>query len=206
MLAGVLVTGRSRGTARLPLVRVIAGSARGTRLGPVPPGVRPLSDRAREGLFSSLGAEVSDARCLDLFAGTGAVGIEALSRGAESCTFVDASRHATDATRSNLERAHLAERATVRTADVPAYLRRRRTNEPPYELVFLDPPYEIAEPRLSGCLAALEAGWLAPEGWTVVLTRGHKSSVPPVPVHWATRRQLRYGDSLLTLFREDRWA
>ena len=187
-------------------MRVIAGSARGTRLGPVPAGVRPLSDRAREGLFASLGSDVPDARCLDLFAGTGAVGIEALSRGAASCTFVDAAREATDAVRSNLERAHVGERGTVRTADVAVYLRRRRADEPRFELVFLDPPYELGEPSLSGCLAALDAGWLAPEGWTVILTRGHKSSVPTVPVHWATRRQLRYGDSLLTLYREDRWA
>ena len=192
--------------ARLPFVRVIAGSARGTRLGPVPAGVRPLSDRAREGLFASLGPDVPDARCLDLFAGTGAVGIEALSRGAASCAFVDASREASDAIRSNLERSHLAERGTVRTSDVAVYLRRRRADEPPYDLVFLDPPYVLADPALSACLAALDAGWLAPEGWTVILTRGHKSSLPAVPVHWATRRQLRYGDSLLTLYREDRWA
>ena len=192
--------------ARLPFVRVIAGSARGTRLGPVPAGVRPLSDRAREGLFASLGPDVPDARCLDLFAGTGAVGIEALSRGAASCTFVDASREAADAVRSNLERSHLAERGTVRTCDVAVCLRRRGADEPPYDLVFLDPPYVLADPALSACLAALDAGWLAPEGWTVILTRGHKSSLPAVPVHWATRRQLRYGDSLLTLYREDRWA
>ena len=64
-------------------MRVIAGSAKGMRLGPVPPGVRPVSDRAREGLFSSLALEVPDARVLDLYAGTGAMGIEALSRGAE---------------------------------------------------------------------------------------------------------------------------
>ena len=76
----------------------------------------------------------------------------------------------------------------------------------PYDLVFVDPPYVLADPTLSACLAALDAGWLAPEGWTVILTRGHKSSLPAVPVHWATRRQLRYGDSLLTLYREDRWA
>jgi 16S rRNA (guanine966-N2)-methyltransferase len=168
--------------------------------------VRPLSDRAREGLFASLGPDVADARCLDLFAGTGAVGIEALSRGAESCTFVDASREAADTVRSNLERSHLAERGTVRTSDVAVYLRRRRADESPYGLVFLDPPYGLGEAPLTASLAALDAGWLAPEGWTVVLTRGHKSSLPTVPVHWATRRQLRYGDSLLTLYREDRWA
>src|SRR6059058_5701767 len=73
-------------------MRIIAGSVRGARLGPVPPGVRPVSDRAREGLFSSLGDRVLDAEVLDLFAGTGALGIEALSRGADRATFVESER------------------------------------------------------------------------------------------------------------------
>ena len=76
-----------------------------------------------------------------------------------------------------------------------------------FDIVFCDPPYDVSErvPR-ADVLASLGRGWLAPEGWTVVLTRGHKSSTPAVPVHWAVRRQLRYGDSLLTLYREERWA
>lgn len=183
-------------------MRVIAGTAKGSRLGPVPPGTRPLSDRAREGLFASLGPEVEGARCLDLFAGTGAVGIEALSRGASSCTFVDRSREAASAIAGNLERTKLTDRGEVRTLDVLRYLRKRPAATPVFDLVFADPPYEIDLPFLTGCLGALETEWLASEGWTVVLTRGQKSPLPAVPLHWAARRQLRYGDSLLTLYVE----
>jgi 16S rRNA (guanine966-N2)-methyltransferase len=83
-------------------VRVIAGTAKGTRLAAVPPGVRPVSDRAREGVFSSLGELVSGAAVLDLFAGTGAMGIEALSRGAAAAVFVERSPRAIASIRQNL--------------------------------------------------------------------------------------------------------
>src|SRR5438093_3582697 len=95
------------------LMRVIGGEAKGTRLAPVPRGTRPASDRAREGFFSSLGDRVRGARVLDLFAGTGAMGIEALSRGAEHATFVDSSPAAIATVRDNLRRTGLAERASV---------------------------------------------------------------------------------------------
>jgi 16S rRNA (guanine966-N2)-methyltransferase len=185
-------------------MRVIAGSAKGTRLGTVPRGTRPLADRAREGLFASLGAAVPDAECLDLFAGTGAVGIEALSRGAASCTFVERSAQAASAVRANLERTRLADRAVVRTSDVRSFL--GRTPGERVDLVFMDPPYDLGSPYLDDCLAALDERWLAKDGWTVALTRGHKGSLPAVPVHWAVARQLRYGDSLLTIYREVGWA
>jgi 16S rRNA (guanine966-N2)-methyltransferase len=181
-------------------MRVIAGAAKGVRLVPVPPGTRPVSDRAREGLFASLGPSVIEARCLDLFAGTGAVGIEALSRGASHCTFVDKRRPATRAVEANLAKTRLETKAVVRTQDVLAFLRRHEG--PLVELVFVDPPYETGSPMLDECLAAIDDGWLSPDSWTVVLTRGHKSPAPTVPVHWTARRQLRYGDSLLTLYRE----
>lgn len=187
-------------------MRVIAGSAKGTRLGSVPPGVRPVSDRAREGMFASLASAVEGTRWLDLFAGTGAVGIEALSRGASHCTFVDRSPKAAAAISANLERTFLQARATVATADVARHLGRRSRREAPSDIVFLDPPYDLGDPYLGGCLDALGTGWLAAEGWTVVLTRGHKGPWPAVPVHWAVWRQLRYGDSLITLYREERWA
>jgi 16S rRNA (guanine966-N2)-methyltransferase len=172
----------------------------------VPPGVRPVSDRAREGVFASLGGAVPGARCLDLYAGTGAVGIEALSRGADRCTFVDRSRAAAAAIRDNLERTHLADRAAVRTSDVARFLRGQREDLPRFDLVFLDPPYDTPSSGVAERLRDLAAGWLAPEGWTVILTRGHRGEPPELPVHWAVRRTLRYGDSLLTLYREDRWA
>ena len=83
-------------------MRIIAGTARGVRLGRVPHGVRPVSDRAREGLFSSLGDRVPGAEVLDLYSGTGALGIEALSRGAERATFVESDRASAAAVRANL--------------------------------------------------------------------------------------------------------
>src|SRR5437870_4701497 len=85
-------------------VRVVAGSAKGVRLAPVPAGTRPMSDRAREGLFSSLGGFVEGAHVLDLFAGTGAIGIEALSRGASGAVFVDSGPAAVKAITENLRR------------------------------------------------------------------------------------------------------
>ncbi len=178
----------------------MAGSAKGVRLAPVPEGVRPLSDRAREGLFSSLGAEVHGARVLDLFAGTGAMGIEALSRGAEHAVFVDRSSGAMAAVHDNLERARVAERASSVTSTVSAYLS-RAPGAAPFHLVFLDPPYEGASTELDTCLEALSPAWLDPDAWTVVLTRGPKSSTPVIPLHWSAARELRYGDSHLHLYR-----
>ena len=189
-------------------MRVVAGSARGTHLAAVPAGVRPLSDRAREGLFASLGRIVETARVLDLFAGTGAIGVEALSRGASNATFVERSRPAVAAIRQNLERTHLDDRATVVPADVAGFLRARgRTgSESPFDLVFLDPPYDYGAPDLDGVLSALATGWLVDGPWSVVLTRGSRSSTPVIPLDWVAARRLRYGDSLVTQFREVRWA
>jgi 16S rRNA (guanine966-N2)-methyltransferase len=187
-------------------VRVIAGSAKGVRLGPVPPGTRPVSDMAREGLFASLGPGIEGARVLDLFAGTGAVGIEALSRGATDAVFVERSPKAVAAIRDNLSRAKLGDSGRVIRAEVGPWLAKHIATQGSFDIVTLDPPYDLAGPPLDRSLEALDRGWLAGQGWTVVLTRGHKSSMPVVPVHWAVRRQLRYGDSLLTLYREERWA
>lgn len=168
---------------------------------PARPELRPTPDRVRETVFNWLQPVIGGARCLDLFAGSGALGIEALSRGAEACTFVDVARPAGAAVRENLRRTGLSDRATVVVRDVGAYLRRRASDEPPVDLVFVDPPYEIAGPALDRVFEALDAGWLAEGDWTVVVTRGHKGSLPAVPVHWAARRQLRYGDSLVILYR-----
>ena len=118
-------------------MRIISGAAGGVPIR-VPKGeVRPTSDRVREALFSILGDLVSGARCLDLYAGSGALGLEALSRGASSCMFVDRSRAACEAVRTNLAKAGL-EGGEVRQSEVDAYLRSTRAR---YDLVFADPPY-----------------------------------------------------------------
>ena len=190
-------------------MRVIAGTAKGTRLSAVPAGVRPLSDRAREGLFASLGGSVDGARVLDLYAGTGAMGIEALSRGAASATFVERASPALVALKANLEKTHLSERSTVVAAGALDFLRGEPSSGP-FDLVLADPPYALEGPDLDDVLAQLTFGWLSEGPWTVVLTRAktktEKSSSHVIPLHWVASRQLGYGDSLVILYREVRWA
>jgi 16S rRNA (guanine966-N2)-methyltransferase len=182
-------------------MRVIAGSARGTRLGRVPAGVRPVSDRVREGVFSSLGGRLEGARVLDLYAGTGALGIEALSRGAEAAVFVDASPAAVTAVRDNLARTALEDRSTVHRSDVRRFLERTPADTKEFDLVFLDPPYESGGSELDPVLELLDVKPLLREGFTVVLSRGSRSSKDVIPLHWAVARRLSYGDSVVMLFR-----
>jgi 16S rRNA (guanine966-N2)-methyltransferase len=182
-------------------MRVIAGSARGTQLGRVPAGVRPVSDRAREGLFSSLGGRLENARVLDLYAGTGALGIEALSRGAERAVFVESSPAAVTAVRDNLARTALDDRAAVQRSDVRRFLERGPADAEGFDLVFLDPPYEARGTELGSVLALLDRKPLLREGFTVVLSRGSRSSKHVIPLHWSIARRLSYGDSVIMLFR-----
>jgi 16S rRNA (guanine966-N2)-methyltransferase len=182
-------------------MRVIAGSAKGTRLGRAPAGVRPVSDRAREGLFSSLGAHVEGATVLDLYAGTGAVGIEALSRGAGHATFVDAAPAAVAAVRENLRRVAFEERSVVRRSDVLRFLQRAQGEERRFDLAFLDPPYDAGPSEVDPVLALLDVSSLLRDGFTVVLSRGSRSSNDVIPLHWDVARRLSYGDSVVTLFR-----
>jgi 16S rRNA (guanine966-N2)-methyltransferase len=183
-------------------MRVVAGSAKGVRLAPVPKGVRPVSDRAREGLFSSLGERVRGARVLDLFAGTGALGVEALSRGAAEAVFVERERAALAALRRNLDLTRVRDRAVVVGVDVRRFVTRDDKNGAPFDLVLADPPYNVGGPELEGVLAELAVGWLATPAWTLALTRRKGSSMPVIPVHWAPARRLEYGDTLVLLLRE----
>jgi len=179
-------------------VRIIAGSARGLRLAPVPDGTRPLADRAREGLFSSLGAEVDGAAVLDLYAGTGAVGIEALSRGAARAVFVDSSMEAVRTIRENLGRAKLSDRAHVHRRDIAKAV---HADLGRFDLVFLDPPYALAGDVLEAVLAALAGRGTVSEGGLVVLTREIKNSTPVIPVNWRSDRRLSYGDAAVLVYR-----
>lgn len=185
-------------------MRVVAGTAKGRRLGPVPPGTRPVADRAREGLFSSLGPSVQDAVVLDLFAGTGALGIEALSRGAARATFVEVSSRAVRAIRHNLDRTGLGERAEVIRGDVLEHL---RSAPPQADLVLADPPYDAPDETLDALVRGVRAV-LAGPGARFVLTRPHKAYRPVIPVDWRPARELRYGDALVLVYQEEErpWA
>jgi len=183
-------------------MRIIAGSARGARLGPVPPGVRPVSDRAREGLFSSLGDRVLDAEVMDLYAGTGALGIEALSRGAKRATFVESDRLATRTIRENLRSVGLEAQAAVRRRPVLSFLEAELGAPVGGAIAFLDPPYATPVVEVEDALRALDQGWRGVGSWTVVLTRPSRNDRIVIPVNWQATRRLVYGDSLVILYQE----
>jgi 16S rRNA (guanine966-N2)-methyltransferase len=179
-------------------MRIVAGSAKGTRLAPVPAGTRPMTDRAREGLFSSLGAAVEGAHVLDLFAGTGAVGIEALSRGAASALFVDSAPTAVKAIRENLRRTKTQHAGRVRRQDA---LRALRSRPGEFDLVVVDAPYKLPGPELDAVLGEIAGQGGAAAQALVVLSRPPKGYMPVIPVHWHLERQLSYGDVVLFLYR-----
>src|SRR5204862_3092344 len=157
-------------------------SVRGARLGPVPPGVRPVSDRAREGLFSSLGDRVLDAEVLDLFAGTGALGIEALSRGADRATFVESDGRAVAAIRRNVSSVGLQEQAVIRQRPVLPFLRSDlRTPRAP-ALAFLDPPYSTPVGDVERALHLLGGVWECGGSWRGARTRRGRDGRIGIPV------------------------
>lgn len=181
-------------------MRIIAGSAKGTRLAPVPAGTRAVSDRAREGLFSSLGESVVGARVLDLYAGTGALGIEALSRGAHSAVLVDSAPAAAKVAAENLRRARLADSGTVRRQDVRRALRHDMGR---FQVVFADPPYATTPDEIEALLHDIaRQGVLAP-GARMILTRGKRNATVVIPVQWREERRLSYGDSVVLVLRAD---
>ena len=122
-------------------MRIIAGALKGRVLAPVQGRTRPTAARVREAIFNILGAAVAEARVLDLFAGTGALGIEALSRGAAAAVFVEDHPEALKGLRRNLETLGLVERSQVLPLPVAAALRKLAARGEPFDLVFLDPPY-----------------------------------------------------------------
>jgi 16S rRNA (guanine966-N2)-methyltransferase len=174
-------------------MRVIAGRWGGRRL-QAPPGeaTRPTSDRVREALFSVLGARIDGARVLDLFAGSGALGIEALSRGAAEATFVDSAPGAIRAVRANLEA--LGAEAVVRRADARRYLDAASAARAEYDLVFLDPPYKLAG-RLGSVLTAALPAVLAP-GAAVVAESDRRT---PLDLGLPLLDERRYGDTLIRI-------
>jgi 16S rRNA (guanine966-N2)-methyltransferase len=174
-------------------MRVIAGRYGGRRLqAPPGEGTRPTSDRVREALFSVLGARVEGARVLDLFAGSGALGIEALSRGAAEATFVDSAPTAIRAVRANLEA--LGAEAQVRRADARRFLGSASAAARQYDLVFLDPPYRLAG-RLGGELTAALPAVLAP-GAAVVSESDRRA---PLELGLPILDERRYGDTLIRI-------
>lgn len=174
-------------------MRIIAGTAKRRRLfSPDWSGLRPTSDRLRGTLFDILGDRIQGVRVLDGCAGTGAVGIEALSRGAEHVEFVERDARAVALIRRNVAQCELMSRCTIRHAELPQDFAR---DSGPYDLVLLDPPYDT--PDIDAILSAA-AVRLAP-GALLVLERSRRRDTAPVS-GLASLRQVRAGDSVLEFF------
>lgn len=173
-------------------MRVIAGTARGVPIAaPRGHGTRPITDRVKETLFGILGDRVPEARVVDLYAGSGAIGIEALSRGAASADFVERERAALIVIRANLERTHLETDARVHGMNVERYL--ASASDGPWDLAILDPPYEVR-----AMVAPLRA--LVPHlgpGASVVIKHFWRTEVPEID-GLAPGRQRRFGETMLT--------
>ncbi|MDQ1900731.1 16S rRNA (guanine(966)-N(2))-methyltransferase RsmD [Paracoccus sp. WLY502] len=184
-------------------MRIVGGTLRGLKLADVGAGdaaahLRPTSDRVREAIFNLLvngthGNPVPSARVLDLFAGTGALGLEALSRGAAHSVLVDDGAKAQTLIRSNIAKARLGDATTLLRQDAT---RLGANRDVPFDLVFLDPPYAkgLGERAIASALAG---GWIAPGGVVV----WEESRPPLVPAPLSVMDQRRYGDTLVTLAR-----
>jgi 16S rRNA (guanine966-N2)-methyltransferase len=177
-------------------VRIIAGSRKGHRIAaPKGAATRPTGDRVREAAFNLIGP-VEGARVVDLFAGSGAMGLEALSRGAARCVFVESDHAACRVIQSNLEKLRLTG-ADVRCRDALAVLREEASAGRGYDLVLVDPPYGEYASSLQMTLSDLLPRVLAPNG-LLVLETGAKTE-PDLPLELVTSR--RYGSARLTLYR-----
>ncbi|MBQ9914712.1 MAG: 16S rRNA (guanine(966)-N(2))-methyltransferase RsmD [Clostridia bacterium] len=178
-------------------MRVISGSARGTKLFcPEGMDVRPTHDRVKEAVFSMLQNRLCGASVLDLFAGTGALGIEALSRGAKETVFVDRAESSLKLVRDNLEKTHLTEKATVTKSDYLSFL--QNTNQQ-FDLIFLDPPY--FEDFLEKALKLIsEKKLLSPGGIIYCETEGEPPALAETLFY--VERDKKYGRARVLLLSE----
>lgn len=179
------------------MTRIIGGTAGGRRL-KTPPGdgTRPTSDRVREALFSALESQLGTLvghTILDLYAGSGAIALEALSRGAAGATAVESDRRTARLISSNA--ADLGMAVTVLARSVEAVVAQQASTE--FDVVFADPPYPLTEPELAEVLAGLaNHGWVH-DGTLVVIERSARSPEPTYPAGWETLRERRYGETVL---------
>jgi len=180
-------------------MRVISGTAKGIHLN-TPKGMhtRPTADRVKEALFSILHFELPGARVLDLFAGTGQLGIEALSRGANYAVFVDERSDACELVKGNLEKAKLSSCATVLRMDYMMYLRRCREK---FDIIFLDPPY--SEVFLENALKMITEIDILQSGGIIVAERPLGKDLLLDFPGYTRSKDYKYGKTLLTVYRKD---
>ena len=172
-------------------MRIIAGAAKGRNLDAPKSGTRPMTGRARESIFSILGHRVVGIRVLDLYAGSGSLGLEALSRGATDAIFVERSRRAGATIEANIDRVDLG--GHVRQSDVSVYLRSAKAQ---FSVVFVDPPYADTDAEVESVLSLIEPV-LTDDGIVVVHRQARSEVAAPEFLHTVDER--RYGDAVVTM-------
>lgn len=172
-------------------MRIIAGLAKGRRIAAPPSGTRPMTGRARESLFAILGHRIEGADVLDLYAGSGSLGLESLSRGAASATFVERSRKASRIIAENIAAVGLG--GTVVTASAATAIERTDAR---FDVIFIDPPYRDADGEVAALVGALER--VLAEGGLVVVHRQSSSTIA-VPEFLTCTDERRYGDAVVTM-------
>ncbi|MBN1372921.1 MAG: 16S rRNA (guanine(966)-N(2))-methyltransferase RsmD [Anaerolineaceae bacterium] len=178
--------------------RIISGKARGIRLKDVPGDTtRPITDIVKEALFNILGTDVVDASFLDLFGGTGSVGLEALSRGAAYCRFLDLHRSAVDTIRANLETTHLKELGQVHLADAFAYLGRAPDRD--FDYIYIAPPQYKGMWERALRLVDEHPGWMNDSSWVIVQIDPVEYSPQPLK-QLVEFEQRKYGSTLLVFY------
>ena len=191
------MSGTSGRIARPSAVRIIGGTWRGRKLSFTPnEGLRPTGDRIRETLFNWLAPDIHGARCVDLFTGSGALGLEALSRGAAHCDFVDTSSRAISTVQQHLATLDALDRSLCHHCSAQQFL---DTADCAYHIVFIDPPFKLhlVEPVLQ----ALKQRCLLLDNAMVYIETATSETLPAIPANWAAHRDKTAGDVAYRLFR-----
>jgi len=175
-------------------LRIIGGEWRSRQLPIIElDGLRPTTDRVRETVFNWLSFEVPGARCLDLFSGSGALGLEALSRGAKECTFVELNRSVAQQIERNLSTLQ-ASNGTVYNTDALSFL---QANPAPFDVIFLDPPFRKG--LLEQVLPKLDERWLAANAY-IYIERESEAQLSQLPDHWQLKKEKRAGQLTFALY------
>jgi len=181
-------------------MRIIGGTLRSRQIrSPEGKQARPTSDRVRESLFSVIGREVEDQCVLDLFAGPGTLGIEAVSRGASFVTFVEASERVSAVLRTNLRDLSIEEKASVKTGDVFDAVRGMSLRKAKFGLVFLDPPYSKGY-AVRALRLVMESG-IVPEDGMIVVEHSIREVMADPAVGFSLRKVLRFGETQVSIYR-----
>lgn len=180
-------------------MRVISGKVRGLKLNaPKNDDVRPTTDRVKESLFNIINGYIIDSQILDLFAGTGSLGIECLSRGASRCVFVDASKSSIDIVKSNIKKARVDSESEVMNIDCKSAIDKLKTRNEKFDVIFMDPPYY--ENLFVNSLEKISESKLLKEDGIIVVEHDTKEKLPDCAGELIKQKSKKYGNTTLTFY------